>query len=157
MVIDAVAKLGERAILFEGDDLTTNIQLPKNVFTIEWASFDWLFPRMKVVVHHGGLGTIHAALKAGVPSIIVPDDAENYFWGNRLTEQGLSPPLIEQKQLSAESLAKTIEFTLVDKNIHQKITEVSQRIQEEDGVARAVEIFHQHAQVHSGKVNAFTK
>ena len=146
MVIDAVAKSGQRAILLEGDDLTANIQLPKNVFTIEWASFDWLFPRMTAVVHHGGLGTTHAALKAGVPSVIVPCDEENYFWGNRLTEQGLSPPLIPQKQLSAEKLAEAIKMVIADEGIHQKVKEVSKRIQTEDGVTKAVEIFHQHLQ-----------
>jgi sterol 3beta-glucosyltransferase len=146
MVTDAVAKLGQRAILLVGDDLTANIQLPKNVFTIKWGSFDWLFPRMKAVVHHGGLGTIHAALKAGVPSIIVPFDDENYFWGNRLTEQGLSPSSIEQKQLSAEKLADAIRFVIADKDINQKVREVSKQIQAEDGVAKTVEVFHQHLQ-----------
>jgi sterol 3beta-glucosyltransferase len=145
MVIDAVAKSGQRAILLEGDDLTAKIQLPKEVFTIEWASFDWLFPRMKAVVHHGGLGTTHAALKAGVPSVVVPCDEENYFWANRLTERGLSP-LIEQKQLSAEKLAEAIKFVVANEDIHRKVTEVSRQIQAENGVGQAVKVFHQHLQ-----------
>ena len=36
------------------------------------ASHQWLFPRCSCVVHHGGLGTTQAALRAGVPSVITP-------------------------------------------------------------------------------------
>jgi sterol 3beta-glucosyltransferase len=148
IVLETLAKTGQRCILLKGKDygFSDSVQFPKEVFTIEWASFDWLFPRMKAIVHHGGLGTIHAALKAGVPSVIVPYDVDNVFWGNRLVEQGLSPPLIEQKQLSAKKLADAIRFVLADENIHRKVTEVSKRIQAEDGVTKAVEIFHQHLQ-----------
>jgi hypothetical protein len=38
---------------------------PEHVFQIDSVPFDWLFPRMRVIVHHGGMGTTGAALRAG--------------------------------------------------------------------------------------------
>jgi sterol 3beta-glucosyltransferase len=148
-IVEGIVKSGQRGILLKKKDSKNSdnyVQLPKEVFTIEWASYDWLFPRMKAVVHHGGLGTIHAAFKAGVPSIIFPLDEENYFWGNRLVEQGLTSSLIEEKRLSAEKLAEAIKFVITDQTTCHNVTTMSKKVQAEDGVSKAVEVFHQHLQ-----------
>jgi UDP:flavonoid glycosyltransferase YjiC (YdhE family) len=42
------------------------------VFVAEALPHDWLFPRTAAAVHHGGAGTTAAALRAGVPSVVVP-------------------------------------------------------------------------------------
>jgi sterol 3beta-glucosyltransferase len=159
IVLEALARSRQRAILLKGKDygFSDRVQLPKEVFAIEWASFDWLFPKMAAVVHHGGLGTIHAVLKAGVPSIIVPYDVDNIFWGNRLVELGLSPPLIPQKQLSAKKLAQAIKFVVSDRKIRQNATAISKQVQAEDGVAMAVEIIHQHLKVRELNLSNITQ
>src|SRR3712207_8206889 len=40
-----------------------------------------VLPRCSVVVHHGGAGTVHAAVRAGVVSVTVPFLADQPFWG----------------------------------------------------------------------------
>jgi sterol 3beta-glucosyltransferase len=157
IVLEALARSKQRGIIFVGENINEQAMLPENVFPIKWASFDWLFPKMSAVVHHGGLGTIHAALKAGVPSIIIPLDEENIFWGNRLVELDLSPPLINEKQLSAKKLAEAIKIVVTDKNIRKKITNLSEQIKAEDGITRAVEVFHQHLQTYENKFTSLTK
>ena len=42
------------------------------LLVISSAPHDWLFPHMRCVVHHGGIGTCAAALRAGVPQVICP-------------------------------------------------------------------------------------
>jgi len=37
----------------------------------------WLFPRCSCVVHHGGAGTVQAAIRAGVPSVVTPVAVEH--------------------------------------------------------------------------------
>lgn len=47
---------------------------------IEYAPYDVLFSRASVIVHHGGIGTIAEAMRAGTPQLIVPftnDQPEN--------------------------------------------------------------------------------
>eukprot|EP00966_Prymnesium_polylepis_P073677 1710220-Prymnesium_polylepis.1 len=43
-----------------------------NVLFVKTAPHEWLFPRCKIVVHHGGAGTTAAGWRAGVPSVITP-------------------------------------------------------------------------------------
>lgn len=38
--------------------------------------FDWLFPRVRAVVHHGGSGTTHSALRCGRKQLIIPHLAD---------------------------------------------------------------------------------
>lgn len=47
-------------------------------------SFDMLFPRVAVVVHHGGAGTTAAAARAGVPQVITPMFGDQFYWAVRM-------------------------------------------------------------------------
>jgi len=47
-------------------------ELPENVRTIGWVSLDAVLPTCTGIVHHGGAGTVQAALAAGVPQLVVP-------------------------------------------------------------------------------------
>ncbi|MFC7546097.1 glycosyltransferase [Plantactinospora sp. GCM10030261] len=46
--------------------------LPANVRTVDWLPFAAALPYFAAVVHHGGAGTLLAALAAGVPQLVVP-------------------------------------------------------------------------------------
>ena len=43
-----------------------------------------LFPKMALVVHHGGAGTTATAAKAGVPQIIIPHILDQFYWAERI-------------------------------------------------------------------------
>ncbi|MBW4611875.1 MAG: glycosyltransferase [Desmonostoc vinosum HA7617-LM4] len=144
LVLEALSISQQRGILLIGEDLDGTVDLPDEVFPIEWVPFDWLLPRTMAVVHHGGIGTIAAALRAGVPSIVVPYNYENYFWAHHLAESGLGPPLITRNHLCAESLAAAIKIAINNKTMRNRVVEMSKKIQAENGVARAVKVFHQH-------------
>ena len=46
--------------------------LPDTIHILEQAPFTALFPRASAIVHHGGSGTLAAALRAGVPQLVLP-------------------------------------------------------------------------------------
>lgn len=144
LLLDALKISGQRGILLVDKDMLNEINLPDEVFAIEWASFDWLFPKMGAVVHHGGCGTVHAAVYAGVPNIIIPYQDDNYFWGDRISKSGLGPKPIKKNQFSAESLANAIKVATTDKTIQSRVAAMSQKIQAENGVQEAVKIFQQY-------------
>lgn len=84
----------------------------KNIFPVEYAPHDWLYPRVKVAVHHGGAGTTSAGLHAGIPAITMPLAIDQFFWGERIYKIGrVGPKPISQRGLSAEKLANAIKFT----------------------------------------------
>jgi sterol 3beta-glucosyltransferase len=78
-VARALVKTSQRAIVLTGWGGLHSSELPREIFSIDWVPFDWLFPRVAAVVHHGGAGTTAAGLRAGRPTIIVPFFLDQFF------------------------------------------------------------------------------
>ncbi len=67
LILEALAKSGQRGLLLTGWGGLRPELVPDNVFVVDSAPHSWLFPRMAAVVHHGGAGTTAEGLRAGVP------------------------------------------------------------------------------------------
>lgn len=145
LVLSALRRTGQRGILLTGWSGVTSTGLPSSpeVFATEEVPHDWLFPQVSAVIHHGGAGTTAAALRAGVPSIVIPFFFDQSFWGQRVVTLGVGPRPLSRNVLSAESLACAIQVA-IGQEMHRRAVVLSQRIQSEDGVGRAVHVFHHH-------------
>jgi sterol 3beta-glucosyltransferase len=139
VVLEALARTKQRGILSAGWSNIGNADLPDNVFKVDFVPHDWLFPQMAAVVQHGGAGTMAACLRAGVPPVVIPFFGDQPFWGRRFCALGLTPQPIPQKRLTAERLAKAISIATSDVALRARVKAMSERIQAENGVARAVE------------------
>jgi len=137
LVLAAVAQVGCRAVLAAGWGGLTPKVFPRNVFALEEAPHDWLFPRMVAVVHHGGAGTTAAALRAGVPSVVVPFMGDQFFWARILARKGVAAEAVPRTQLSISALSRAVSLTLKDHSMRQRAAVLSALIHEEDGVGRA--------------------
>jgi UDP:flavonoid glycosyltransferase YjiC (YdhE family) len=140
IALAALAKTGQRGILLTGWGGIQETDLPDDVFKLDAIPHDWLFPRMKAIVHHGGAGTTAAVLRSGVPGIVVPFFADQPFWGDRATQLGVSPQPIPKKQLSADRLANAIHQTLESSVIQQRAKQVRSAIHAEDGIDHAIQV-----------------
>lgn len=79
---------------------------PDNVYMLENTPHDWLFPRVRAVIHHGGAGTTAIGLKCGKPTMIVPFFGDQPFWGAMVAKAGAgADSAIPYKRLTAEILA----------------------------------------------------
>jgi UDP:flavonoid glycosyltransferase YjiC (YdhE family) len=65
MIFDAVKIAGVRALVSKGWGGLGGDNTPDNIFMLENTPHDWLFPRVKAVVHHGGAGTAAAGMRCG--------------------------------------------------------------------------------------------
>ncbi len=96
IIIEAIQRTGQRALLSSGWGRFQADRLAASVLPIGFVAHDWLFPRVSMAIHHGGAGTTAAVLKAGIPSIVVPFFADQFFWGERYVRSGLAlRPLAE--------------------------------------------------------------
>jgi len=138
LVIEALKKAGQRGIIGTGWGGLAESDLPKSIFMIDSVPFDWLFPQMAAVVHHGGAGTTAAGLRAGVPSILVPFFADQFFWGWRVSDLGVGPAAIPRKKLISDRLAAAISQAVNDNEMRRRAHELGTRIRSEDGVGNAV-------------------
>jgi sterol 3beta-glucosyltransferase len=142
LVIEALAKTGKRAIMLSGWGGLHTTDLPETIFMVDSVPHAWLFPRLAAIVHHGGAGTTAAALRAGVPSVVIPFFGDQPFWGRIVAERGLGPGPIPRKKLTAERLASAIHTAVTDKDMRQRAARIGEVIRAEDGVGGAVEIIH---------------
>ena len=117
VAVEAVQKAGCRAVLLTGWGGLEPRSLPPQVFPVEDIPFSWLFPRVKAAIHHGGTGTLAAALHAGIPSVVVPFTADQPFWAKRAHLLGTAPAPIHPRQLTSETLARAIQRTQEDPSI----------------------------------------
>jgi sterol 3beta-glucosyltransferase len=138
-VLDAIGKSGQRAVLASGwGGLAANEGTQdKRIFMTKGAPHDWLFPRVAAAVHHGGAGTTAAAVRAGIPSVIVPFYGDQPFWARCLQREGVAPPALDRKTLSSETLASAIQSTLQD-SVLRSAAALCERVRAEDGVGAAL-------------------
>ena len=137
-VFDALTKTKNRAIILSGWSDMQNLNLPKNVMVMESVPHDWLFPRCKLVIHHGGAGTTAAGLRSGIPNLVVSFAADQPFWGARVHAIGAGPQPIPVKRLTAEKLVAAL--AEADEDALQSNAQiVGRKIRAEDGVRTLVE------------------
>lgn len=138
LVIDAVKRSGQRAVLLAGWAGLGVGELPPEICALDAAPHAWLYPRMAVVVHHGGAGTTAAAWRAGVPAVIVPHHGDQPFWAARARELGVGPTPLPRARLTAERLAGAIAEVERDQGMAARAAALGERIRAEDGVGKAV-------------------
>ncbi len=141
---EALGRTGLRGVLLSGDAGVDGV-LPENVIRVSGeVPYDWLFPRVAAAVHHGGAGTVAAALRAAIPSVVVPVLPDQAFWAHRVSSLGAGPPPIPQRKLTARELSGAILQATNDPETRRRCEVLGARIASEDGVTRAVEAFERH-------------
>ena len=139
LVVEALARSGQRGVLSAGWGGLTANDLPETVCLIGSVPHRWLFPRMAAVVHHGGAGTTGAGLAAGVPSIVTPFFGDQPFWGQRVYALGVGPRPIPRPRLTAAGLAAAI-TAATDPAMRQAAARLGEKIRADDGPAQAAEV-----------------
>jgi sterol 3beta-glucosyltransferase len=127
-----------RAVLLADPAPRGTPPLPPNVLCVPHVPHDWLFPRVRLVVHHGGCGATAAALRAGRPSVVIPFAGDQMFWARRLHALGAATAPIPYATLTAEALAAAIGDVLADPAHEQCAQAMAAALAREDGVAEAV-------------------
>ena len=143
IILEALRQSGQRGILHMGWGGIGSQNLPDYAFKINYAPYEWLFPRMAMVIHHGGSGTTSFGLRAGVPSCIVPFVFDQFFWGKRISELGVGPSPIPYKALSTERLKEAILAGTGDSLMRERAFELGRKIQTENGTQNGVHLIEQ--------------
>jgi UDP:flavonoid glycosyltransferase YjiC (YdhE family) len=87
--------------------------LPSGTRLLVWAAFEHVLPRCKLMIHHGGMGTTHAAIVYGLRQIVVPHAADQRIQGRRVAQAKLGLNLtaheVQQGKLTegAQALMET--------------------------------------------------
>lgn len=142
-LIETLQRVGRRTIIQRGwRSLGVDARsLPPFIKMIGHAPHGWLFNQASLVIHHGGVGTTAACLRAGVPSIVVPWMIDQPAWGELTMQHGTTSAVIPQKELSNERLSTAIchTFDLYDHYLGRAQT-MALMIQSEGGAKSAAQV-----------------
>lgn len=143
IAIEALASIKARGIISTGwtglkaEEL--NKTLPSHVIAVDYVPHNWLFSRVKALVHHGGASTTGAALQSGKPSTVVHFFADQAFWGDRLHALGAGTKPISFQRITRDKLTQALTQLETDQSLHKRALELSTQLAAEDGVRNAVE------------------
>jgi len=106
MISAACAQLGERALVCSGWSDFSHVPHFENVKVVGTMNYAAAFPACRAIVHHGGLGTTAAGLRAGVPMLIFWTAPDQAIWAARVKRlkvgSGRRFSAINQKSLVAD-------------------------------------------------------
>jgi rhamnosyltransferase subunit B len=133
--LDAVRRLGHRAVLLVGTDPQNRLPepLPAGVLAVPYAPHSDLFPRALAIVHQGGIGTTGQALRAGRPMLVVPyafDQPDNAW---RVTKLGVARTLFP-KHYEARRVVERVRALVEDPRYARRAAEAGCMVRAEDGV-----------------------
>ena len=135
----AATALGLRAVLLVGRSPENRPAIEStDVFVAEWAPHSELFPLAAAVVHQGGAGTLHTALAAGHPMIVVPFAHDQPDHAARVERLGVGRTIYPQ-QYTAARVRNTLASLLADEDAKGAAGAIGATVRAERGGDNAVD------------------
>jgi sterol 3beta-glucosyltransferase len=130
-------RLGVRALIGSGwTDYGQSSD--ERVFIVGPIDHDRVLPRCRAAVHHGGAGTTHAALRAGLPSLIGSFFVDQPSWGRAVKRLGVGDTIPFDK-LNSSRLLELLPPLLTDA-MQARARELGAIVRREDGASRAADL-----------------
>ncbi len=133
--VDAARALGLRAVLLTGDAGVE--RSGADIYVARYVPHSLLFPRARVIVHHGGMGSTGQALRAGVPQLVVPHMGDQYDNGYRVAALGVGA-VLEARRFTAARAATAIAAIMGDRHV-TAARGLGERVAAEDGAEAAAD------------------
>jgi sterol 3beta-glucosyltransferase len=140
LFVAAIQQAGVRAIVQGWDGVLDRLALPPAIHRAGSLPHSWLLPRAAGVVHHGGFGTTAAGLRAGIPALVIPHIADQFYWGQRVHELGAGPMPIRRSKLEAGGLATALADLAGNDELRATASLLGETIRAENGVENAVRL-----------------
>lgn len=136
---DACRRLRRRGLLLSRFNDQIPDPLPSGVRHAEYAPFGSLLPRAAALVHHGGIGTLSQALRAGCPHLVMPmafDQPDNAV---RLARLGVGRYL-RPSRFTGLAVARELDALLGSEDVARACRAVASRFEGIDPVAQTCDL-----------------
>ncbi|MGE2721057.1 glycosyltransferase [Mycolicibacterium celeriflavum] len=149
MIAAACSQLGERALVCSGWSDFGHVPQFDHVKVVDTMSYAAAFPACRAVVHHGGLGTIAAALRAGVPMLILWTAPDQAIWASRVKrlKVGFGRHF---STISRESLVRDLRRILADEFVTQAREVATQTTKPAESLTEAADLLERFAAAYVG-------
>lgn len=146
MIADVCADLGERALIYSpGFDAV----VPDHVKIVGLIDYSIFLPLCRAVVHHGGAGTTAAGLRAGMPTLILWEVADQPIWGAAVQRLKVGSTR-RLSRINHKSLVKEIRAMLTPDHVARAREISTQMAEPADAVGKAADLLEKTVQKHTG-------
>lgn len=94
-------------------------------YFVESIPYEWAFQKVYGVVHHGGSGTTHLALKNGCATLIIPHIIDQYGWNTLVDNLGAGPKGPSVKNLSKKKIEPLLSDLVVNKTYKLRVQKIA--------------------------------
>ena len=138
--VSVALRLGKRALLLATQELRERLgsHPAPGVIVRDYVPHSLIFPHAAAVVHHGGMGTIGQALRAGTPQLAVPFLADGPDNAARLVRLGVARALAPNAFGARAALE--LEALLGDKRYATAAAQVRAVVARENGADAVAEV-----------------
>jgi sterol 3beta-glucosyltransferase len=124
-----------------GLDQTEQLENNSNIKVIESAPYEKLFPLMKAIVHHGGIGTTAECLRAGKPFLICPilyPIGDQMFWGKHAYKKELAVKPVPISKMTEKIFLESIKELLTNKSLYQNARHIGELLKTENSIENTI-------------------
>lgn len=110
--------------------------LPRGSRLLNFVPFEHVLPRVRLMYHHGGMGTTHAAVVHGIPQIVVPHAADQRGQARRVAQAKVGLNLTAHDVRNGQLMQGT-RALLNDARVRQNAHDLAQRMAQLGGAPAA--------------------
>jgi len=101
------------------------------VYFVSQVPYDWFFPKMYAIIHHGGSGTTHLALRYGCATMAIPHFIDQFVWDTLISELGVGPKGIKVSKMTIKKLEPKVLELLSNKSFKEKSEYIANQMKKE--------------------------
>lgn len=131
----ASRQLGVRAVLLGNGADAADASVQDGVLAASYAPFGSLLPQCSALVHHGGIGSLAQALRAGLPQLLAPKGFDQHDNALRLRTLGLGMSL-SARDARFDGLALALKRLLQDGAMHERCRQYALRVRSREPLDR---------------------
>jgi rhamnosyltransferase subunit B len=137
--VAACERLRRRGVLLTRYPDHLPAELPEGIRHFDYVPFSQLLPRAAALVHHGGIGSVSQALRAGVPQLIHPLAFDQHDNAARLRRLGVGDWLAPRRY-RAEAVADRLQQLLETPAVAERCKKIASRFENAQPLAEASEL-----------------
>jgi len=143
--LEAFAESGWHVVIgaYSGVDRSELAGLPANVEVLPWVPVPAVLEHARVLLCHGGMGTIMAAMHRATPVVVLPEAAEQMVNGERVAELGLGR-VMRSDDVTAQALRAAVEGVAADPAIGCRVDAMRRDILDAGGGTRAADAIEEY-------------
>lgn len=131
--IKACEALGQNAIFVARYKDFIPENLPKEIHIFDHLQFNILMPRVKAIIHHGGIGTTAQALASGIPQLVLAAGVDRPDNGMCLKNLGVGEYLLPTKW-KYESVVKALQKVTTSQAVKDNCKKMAEMMNHENPI-----------------------